>query len=112
MDFGYLVLAAATGDEALDIARRHAAPIHLLLADIVLPGMSGTGLAERLKTGTPDLRVLFMSGYIDDTIIRNGVLDIDVDLISKPFTPQRLALRVREVLDGRRGRDAAVSISC
>jgi CheY-like chemotaxis protein len=96
---GYTVLEAAEGAEALAVATRHQAPIHLVLSDVVMPNMNGRELAERLRTVRPDTRVLFMSGYDDDAIARRGVLAPGVAFIEKPFTIDAIARRVRDVLD-------------
>jgi two-component system, cell cycle sensor histidine kinase and response regulator CckA len=95
---GYRVLSAAGGDEAERVAREHVGELHLLLTDVVMPGMSGRELAERLSGKTP-LRVLYMSGYTDDAVVRHGVLEEGVKFIQKPFTPRGLLAKVREVLD-------------
>jgi signal transduction histidine kinase len=95
---GYETLEAAGAEEALDLAVRHGGPIHLLLADVVMPGTSGPALAERLATVRPGVRVLLMSGYAGDDLARRGVAD-DADLIPKPFAAELLVRRVREVLD-------------
>jgi CheY-like chemotaxis protein len=97
---GYTVLEARHGAEAVEVANRHAGPIHLLLTDVVMPQMSGRELAQRLATLRPDLKVLYMSGYTDDAIVRHGVLASGIAFLSKPFTPDALALKVRELLDG------------
>jgi PAS domain S-box-containing protein len=97
---GYAVLEARHGAEALEVSNRHAGPIHLLVTDVVMPQMSGRELAQRLATLRPDLKVLYMSGYTDDAIVRHGVLASGIAFLSKPFTPDALALKVREVLDG------------
>ena len=96
---GYVVLEAANGEEALAIVQGHAGRIHLLLTDVVMPAMSGRELAEAVKTLRPDIRVLYASGYADDAIVRHGVLDADVAFIQKPFTPNTLSAKVRQVLD-------------
>jgi PAS domain S-box-containing protein len=96
---GYTVLEAASGDEALEIARSHAGEIHLLATDVVMPGMSGRVLWDRLRVLRRDPRVLFMSGYTDDAIARHGVLEPGIAFLQKPFTPFSLAQKVREVLD-------------
>jgi CheY-like chemotaxis protein len=96
---GYQVLAARDGREALDLADRHNGEIHLLLTDVVMPGMGGKELAEAAAIHRPDMRVLFMSGYTDDTIVRHGLIEGSVLLLQKPFTPSTLAQKVREVLD-------------
>jgi len=97
---GYVVLEARQGAEALEVSNRHAGTIHLLVTDVVMPQMSGRELAQRLATLRPELKVLYMSGYTDDAIVRHGVLASGIAFLSKPFTPNALALKVREVLDG------------
>jgi two-component system, cell cycle sensor histidine kinase and response regulator CckA len=97
---GYVVLEARQGAEALEISHRHAGAIHLLVTDVVMPQMSGRELAQRLATLRPEMKVLYMSGYTDDAIVRHGVLASGIAFLSKPFTPDALALKVREVLDG------------
>jgi two-component system, cell cycle sensor histidine kinase and response regulator CckA len=97
---GYTVLEARHGAEAVEVANRHAGPIHLLVTDVVMPQMSGRELAQRLATLRADLKVLYMSGYTDDAIVRHGVLASGIAFLSKPFTPDALALKVRELLDG------------
>src|SRR5206468_2102691 len=96
---GYHVIEASGGAEALAQVERQAGPVHLLLTDVVMPGMSGRELAEDAIARRPDLRVLFMSGYTDDAVIRHGVLGTGVAFIGKPFTPVALATKVREILD-------------
>ena len=98
---GYRVLVAATPREALDIAAGYQDSLHLLLSDMVLPEMSGPSLAEKLLAGRPGLSVLYMSGYTDHAIVHSGMLEHDTPFIQKPFTPEALLLKVREVLDGR-----------
>jgi signal transduction histidine kinase len=99
-DYGYRVLAASRGEEALRLAAQSDGPLHLLLTDVVMPGMSGRELAERLHPSKPGLKVLYMSGYTDEAIVRHGVLEEGVEFLQKPFTPQALARKVRQVLDG------------
>jgi PAS domain S-box-containing protein len=96
--WGYTVLDAADAAEAETIARGHRG-IDLLLTDVVMPGDSGPQLAERLLGERPSLRVLFMSGYTDDTVIRHGLLPEGVAYLQKPFTPEGLAVKLRRVLD-------------
>ena len=96
---GYTVLGAATGEEALRLLERHEAPVHLLLSDVVMPGMSGRQLAEQLAETHPGMKVLYMSGYTSDTIVQHGVFEAQVAFLNKPFTAAALLRKVREVLD-------------
>ena len=96
---GYRVLAASRADEAQRIAEHHVGPIHLLLTDVVMPGGSGPELAERLAVRYPRMRILYMSGYTNDAIVHRGVIAPGIELLEKPFTPEALTRRVREVLD-------------
>jgi len=97
---GYTVLEATNAGEALLACERHPGPIHLMLTDVVMPRFGGPELAERLTPTRPEMRVLYMSGYTDDAIVRQGALTPDSALVQKPFTPAVLARRVRERLDG------------
>jgi PAS domain S-box-containing protein len=97
---GYTVLEAANGDQAIATCEQHTGPIHLLLTDVIMPGMSGCELADRLAQRYPKAKVLYMSGHTDDTIARHGILDPGVAFLQKPFAPSALARRVREVLEG------------
>jgi two-component system, cell cycle sensor histidine kinase and response regulator CckA len=96
---GYRVLSAASPDEALQLAEVHAGKIHLLMTDVIMPGMNGRELAQRLLDRYPELKRLFTSGYTADVIAHRGVLDPGVHFIQKPFTMRDLAVRVREALD-------------
>ena len=96
---GYRVLDAKDGGEALETLGGHDGPIHLLLSDVVLPGMNGKKLYEKALAMRPSLKVLYMSGYTGNVIAHRGVLDEGVQFIQKPFTVQGLALRIRELLD-------------
>ncbi len=96
---GYRVLVAGCGKEALEIAERSAERIHLLLTDVVMPGINGKELAERLTAAYPRLRVLFMSGYSDEAVLHHGVLAREAHFITKPFSFEDLARRVRIVLE-------------
>jgi len=95
---GYNVLEAATGDSALQISRDYPDRIHALVTDVVLPGMNGRQVAERLQSERPELRVLYTSGYTQAAIAHRGVLEEGVAFIPKPYTPDDLAAKVREVL--------------
>lgn len=97
----YRVLTACDGEEALAIAREHPSEIHLTVTDVVLPAMSGKEVARRLKGTRPDLKVLFISGYAEEQIVHQGILDDDIAFLAKPFTPAALTDKVRGVLDGR-----------
>jgi CheY-like chemotaxis protein len=99
---GYAVIEASDGEEALRAAADHPGPLHLLLTDVVMPGMSGRLLAERISEQHPDMKVLYMSGYTDNAIVHHGVLTPGVAFLQKPFTPTTLARAVREVLDNTR----------
>jgi len=96
--YGYRVLTAATPNEAIELARTTQESIDLLISDVVLPQMSGRALADRILPSKPGTRLLFMSGYTDDAIVHHGVLDEGTPFIQKPFTPQALARKVRQVL--------------
>ena len=99
---GYRVLEAARGEDALLIAGRHAGPIQLLLTDAVMPGMTGMELAVRLRSSRPDMAAIFMSGYGESVIARDGMISPDVNYLAKPFSADLLARKVREALDSRR----------
>jgi signal transduction histidine kinase/DNA-binding response OmpR family regulator len=96
---GYNVIEATSGAEALDLAMNHPEPIHLLLTDVVMPQMSGSEVAEKWHAIRPETKLLYMSGYTDDAVVRHGVLQAAMEFLQKPFTPARLAEKVREVLD-------------
>ena len=101
---GYQVLSASNAGEALLISEQHEGGIHLLLTDVVMPRISGRQLAERLAATRPEMKVLFMTGYTDDAVVRQGVFDADLALYQKPITPEALPRRVRAVLDSPRVR--------
>ncbi|OWK38641.1 diguanylate cyclase/phosphodiesterase (GGDEF & EAL domains) with PAS/PAC sensor(s) [Fimbriiglobus ruber] len=97
---GYTVLLASRGPQAVRTVETHPGPIHLLATDVVMPEMSGRELSEIVRARCPALRVLFLSGYTDDTIIRHGIVGSRDAFLQKPFTPLGLARKVRSVLDG------------
>jgi PAS domain S-box-containing protein len=99
---GYQVLAACHANEALALAERHDGTIHLLISDVVMPGMSGSQLAEHLEILRPEMQVLFMSGYPEDAIAHHGVLDPGQRFLQKPFSVSLLLQTVREILDAKR----------
>ena len=100
---GYTVLAAGTGEEAVEISSRHQGPIHLLLTDAVMPGIRGRELAHSLEQRRPDMKVLFVSGYTDDSVLRSGLVQPGTAFLQKPFSRGALTRKVRAVLDGEEG---------
>jgi len=96
---GYAVIPAASAAEALRVVGTRQQPIQLLVTDVVLPQVSGRGLADLLTPDHRDLRVLYISGYTDDAIVRHGVLEAGTAFLQKPFTPHTLLSKVRKVLD-------------
>jgi two-component system, cell cycle sensor histidine kinase and response regulator CckA len=96
---GYRVLEARNGGEAVLLCEAHVRPIQLLISDVVMPHMNGPELARRLGAVRPEMKVLCMSGYTDDSIVRHGVMDSDIAYLQKPITPESLTRKVREVLD-------------
>jgi len=107
---GYKVLDAPHGAEALSICQSHEGTIDLLVTDVVMPILSGRELADRILLLRPDIQVLFVSGYTDDAVVRNGVMAEDVQFLHKPFTPATLASKVREVLDQKRAPHPTVCV--
>ena len=97
-DRGYTVLEASNGKAALDIAREYAGEIHLILTDVVMPGMGGKDLVSQLKTARPDIKALYISGYTDNAIVHHGILDSNVNFLQKPFSVKRLMRKVREAI--------------
>jgi two-component system, cell cycle sensor histidine kinase and response regulator CckA len=104
---GYHVLEAASGEEAIRLVRNTQEPIHLLLADVVLPEAGGPVVAKQIAAFRPGLRTLFISGYTDETMSRHGILDSATSFLSKPFLPETLAEKVREVLDAGKADEGA-----
>jgi signal transduction histidine kinase len=98
---GYTVLLSVDGRDALRVAAEHPAQIHLLLSDVVMPHLNGSELAAELRVTRPDMKVLFLSGYTDDDVLRNGVTSATMAFMQKPFTVHQLVTRVRDVLDAR-----------
>jgi signal transduction histidine kinase/CheY-like chemotaxis protein len=96
--YGYAVLTASGGDEARRVCEGHDGIIHVLLSDVVMPGMSGPKVAEMLSGMRPTIKVVYMSGYTDDAIVRHGVMAHDMSFLQKPFTPERLHNKILEVL--------------
>ena len=105
---GYTLLEAGDGDEALRICGEHEGRIDLLISDVVMPGLGGRELADRVAAMRPGLRVLYLSGYTDDAVVRHGVLQAETAFLQKPFTVDALACKVREVLDGPRTASGSV----
>ncbi|HEX5973290.1 MAG TPA: PAS domain S-box protein [Gemmatimonadaceae bacterium] len=101
---GYSVVASANGREALEAAAAHAAPLHLVLTDVVMPEMNGRAMVERLRGDRPEVAVVYMSGYSDDDAVLRGALESDASYIQKPFAPAELLRVVRETLDAATAR--------
>jgi CheY-like chemotaxis protein len=99
-NLGYEVLSALNGQDALRVVREHkGAPVRLVITDVIMPLMGGKVMAEWLKATYPDLKILFTSGYTDEAIADQGVLETGVEFLPKPYTPARLARKVRQLLD-------------
>ncbi len=96
---GYTVVGVATGEAALEVLAQRDAPVHLMLTDVVMPGMGGRHLGERLAETSPGVKVIYMSGYTSDAVVRNGIQEAQVPFLQKPFTPSALLKKVRDVLD-------------
>ena len=105
---GYTVLEARNGDDALRVARNYSEAIHLMITDVVMPRMGGAKLAEQLSTERPEMKVLFVSGYAESTVLQHGAIDMAGQFLQKPFTLKSLARKIREVLaSGETARAAA-----
>jgi len=96
---GYVVLAAAHGEAAIQLAGAHPGTVHLLVADLGLPGIGGRRLAERVGALQPGIKLLYISGYTADAVLRHGALESATPFLQKPFSPEALALKVRAVLN-------------
>jgi two-component system cell cycle sensor histidine kinase/response regulator CckA len=97
--FGYTVHEASDGEQAVEFLRGRLGPVDLVLTDVVLPGMGGRALAERIAEQRPGMRILFMSGYSDDMVLKHRLLGVKVALLQKPFTAEALAEKVRDILE-------------
>jgi two-component system, cell cycle sensor histidine kinase and response regulator CckA len=95
------VLQAASAEQALEVAKGHSGRLEMLLTDVILPGLSGPELARRLLASRPQTRVLYVSGYPDEAMASQGILEAGASFLQKPFTPDTLVRKVREVLDAR-----------
>jgi len=96
---GYRVLEASNGGDSFSISKQHEGPIHLMITDVVMPEMNGPQLAKHLISQHPEMKVLYMSGYVKNFISHQGILGKEMNYIQKPFTVNELAKKVREVLD-------------
>jgi two-component system, cell cycle sensor histidine kinase and response regulator CckA len=97
---GYITLAASNGQEAMRLLRSHVGPVDIMITDVVMPGMSGTELAEGARLLRPLMKVMYVSGYTDDSVVRHGLLHADVAFLQKPYTPASLGRKLRQVLQG------------
>jgi two-component system, cell cycle sensor histidine kinase and response regulator CckA len=97
--YGYNILEASYGEDAIRIINEFLDPVHLILSDVVMPQMSGVKMAEKIKEKLPDVKVLFISGYTEETIGRHGKFDSTISFLQKPYTPIELAKMVRKILD-------------
>jgi CheY-like chemotaxis protein len=100
---GYTVIEAKDGVQALEAAVRFALELDLVVSDVIMPGMSGPELLKRLSVIAPRARRLLVSGHAESTVLPAGLIDVGASFLPKPFTPERLARKVREVLDGPGG---------
>ncbi len=99
--YGYSVLEAKDGEAAIEISEQHEGPIHLMVIDVVMPGMSGRILTEHLEKTHSEMKILFTSGYMDNTFVFHGIPDRKINFIAKPFTYETLGSKVREILNER-----------
>lgn len=97
-EYGYKVLEAGEANEAMAVSERHPGPVHLLLTDVVMPGLNGPELAERLTVLRPEMKVLYVSGYTERAVLQRGLLDLTTAYIQKPFSPAAVAAKVRQTL--------------
>jgi len=96
---GFTVIDVGSPLDALALCKNHGAPMHLLLTDVVMPGMDGPALAKQIQREKPDIKILYMSGYATNFIMHDGVVDPGMNFLEKPFHPRALLAKVREVLD-------------
>ena len=108
---GYNVLEANDGEDALRKSQKHRGPIHLMITDVVMPRMGGPKLAELLADERPEMKVLFVSGYAESTVLQHGKIDVTTRFLQKPFSLRMLATKVREVLEASKARVMASSRS-
>ncbi len=97
--YGYTVIEAGNGLEALALCDEGGYKFDLLITDVVMPKMGGRELAKKLSAQLPNIKILFTSGYTADAVVRHGVIEINSNFIQKPFTPENLANKIREILD-------------
>jgi CheY-like chemotaxis protein len=108
---GYTVLEASNGEDALRVSREYCGPIELMISDVVMPKISGPNLAERLSAERPHMKVLFVSGYAENTVLRHGKIDVTARLLQKPFGLNALARKIREVLSANESLASAATAS-
>ena len=97
-EYGYHVITAETAGEALSLCSETSEPVHLVLTDVVMPNLSGQELAIRLRRHWPKIKVLFMSGHPPEAVVQRGAIETDAQFIQKPFSPEQLAIKIREAL--------------
>jgi len=108
---GYTVLEAANGEDALRVSKDHAGAIHLMISDVVMPKMGGARLAELLLADRPAMKVLFVSGYAEKTVLRHGNIDVTIRFLQKPFSLKMLGRKIREVLEAVSGDTTASKLT-